>query len=287
MTHGTCESDGCSKPVAARGLCKTCHTRLRRAEKRQQAPAPEPRACEVCGADITERRSHARVCSSSRCRNAARRKLPRMWTQVEPQQCTVVENGERCPEQATHRLRTDRWCRKHCARYERQGDPAILTVVRRPAGEVQEYLRQSAQSDTSECILLPSPTKGRLTVSYQGKPMTAARAVWIIARDDPGPDVHVLHTCHRGDDGCVNIRHLYLGDHEQNMVDMIESDRAMHGERHVRHKLTEIQVREIVRRARAGENQRRIAEMFAITPSHVSNLKRGRSWWRITRLGEP
>lgn len=33
-----CKVDGCSRPVAARGLCKVCHQRQRRAARRAETP---------------------------------------------------------------------------------------------------------------------------------------------------------------------------------------------------------------------------------------------------------
>jgi hypothetical protein len=245
--------------------------------------APE-RACAICGADLTGYRSHARVCRDKKCKNAAQRKLPRLWTTTEPQQCTIVEDGERCTNTATRRKKSDVWCNLHFARAERTGSPYVVKVVRRAQGSVRELLDQAAAHDGGDCFLVPGPDGGRLSVSYLGKPMTAARAVWAIRHgEDPG-EAHVLHRCHRGDEGCVSGGHLYLGDHTQNMVDMVESDRSTHGERHGQARLTEHQVREIIRRARAGENQRVIAEEFGISQTHVSNLKNGKAWWRVTSM---
>ncbi|MER7841662.1 hypothetical protein ABTY98_38705 [Streptomyces sp. NPDC096040] len=253
---------------------------------RGRAPegAPE-RACAICGTSLEGYRSHARVCSNRKCRNAAASKLPRLWKTTEPKQCTVVEDGVRCARTATRRMTTDVWCSIHNGRALRTGSPLVLKVVRRPQGEVRALLDQAAAHDGDGCFLAPGPDSGRLTVSYQDRPMTAARAVWMIRHGDPG-DRHVLHTCHRGEEGCASIGHLYLGDHEQNMVDMVESGRSTHGERHAFHRLTEDQVREIVRRARAGEKQRVLAAEFGISQTHVSNLKNGKAWWRITSIGQ-
>ncbi|KQW11400.1 hypothetical protein [Streptomyces sp. Root369] len=203
---------------------------------------------------------------------------------TDPQQCTVVEDGVRCTNTATRRKKTDVWCDLHFGRAERTGSPLVLKVERRPQGSVRELLDQAAANDGEDCFLVPGPDGGRLSVSYLGKPMTAARAVWAIRHgNDPG-EAHVLHTCHRGDEGCVSGGHLYLGDHTQNMVDMVESGRSTHGERHGQHRLTEKQVQDIVTRASAGENQQAIAEEYRIHQSHVSKLKHGHRWWRVTNM---
>lgn len=75
-------------------------------------------------------------------------------------------------------------------------------------------LREANAVDTDECVLLPHITSVRLA----GKSSTAARTAWILLNGDPGESL-VLHHCGRGDLGCVNIRHLYLGDHRQNLLD--------------------------------------------------------------------
>lgn len=243
----------------------------------------DTRTCPVCGDDISHLRKDARVCRAQKCRNAVRGVLPRRWTRVEERRCSVVENGVQCPNTATRRLTTDVWCGKHAARAARNGTPQVVKAVRRPHGEVQALLREAARHDGNGCFMLPGPGGGRLSVSYQGKAMTAARAVWTIREGNPG-DAHVLHTCHRGDEGCVSGGHLYLGDHEQNMVDMMESGRSTHGERAVHAKLSEDQVREICRRARSGELQRALAAEYGISPSHVSNIARGKTWWRVTTM---
>ena len=50
------------------------------------------------------------------------------------------------------------------------------------------------------------------------------------------------------------------------------------GQEHSQAKLTEDQVREILRRLAAGERQQDLAEAFGVTPSNVSHIKRGVSW---------
>ncbi|MFF3654854.1 hypothetical protein [Streptomyces olivochromogenes] len=87
----------------------------------------------------------------------------------------------------------------------------------------------------------------RPAVRLDGETVNASRAVWILVHGDPG-EAFVLHTCHRGEEGCVNLQHLKLGDQEENTADMVAAERQARGEGNAAHKLTEEQVREIRRR---------------------------------------
>lgn len=236
------------------------------------------RACQVCGTDISALRSDARVCKDQQCRNASKRLLSRRWTTAEAKQCTVAEGGVQCPTTATRRLTTaDPMCDKHDMRANRHGDPTTVKAVRRPHGEVQALLQQAAAATGDECFIIANPDGGRVSVSYQSQPMTASRAVWMIAHGDPG-EAQILHTCHRGDVGCASIRHLKLGDTAQNMIDMVEADRSCRGERSGQHKLKEAEARAIRARARAGENHGALAREFNVSRTTISNIKAGDRW---------
>lgn len=238
----------------------------------------QTRSCAVCGTDISHRRSDARVCSRQQCSRAARKILPPRWTRAVTAQCTVVEDGVQCPKDAAHGNGAEKWCTMHRTRAYRHGDTTTVKVARRPHGEVQALLHQAAAVTGDECFLVPSPSGGRLTVSFQSRPMTAARAVWTIAKGDPGQG-HVLHTCHQGDEGCISIRHLYLGDHEQNMIDMVAAERSTRGERTRHHKLTQEQVKEIRRRWELGRVSRQeLAVVYGVSQTAISDVVTGRRW---------
>ena len=92
-----------------------------------------------------------------------------------------------------------------------------------------------------------------------------------------------MFVCHSCDNRlCVNPAHLWLGTASDNVSDMMEKDRwrgyDKRGERNPSAKLTAAQVNEIRERARAGENQSRIAEQFGVSRQLVSEIKRGNVW---------
>ncbi|MFJ6565730.1 hypothetical protein ACIQMV_39060 [Streptomyces sp. NPDC091412] len=142
-----------------------------------------------------------------------------------------------------------------------------------------EVLRRGATATTDDCVMLDGNGQ-RPVVRLDGATMNASRAVWLLVHGDPGDD-WVLHTCHRGWEGCINIRHLYLGDHDQNMIDKVEAERQARGEINGWHKLTEEQVREIRRRyvfRHPVNGGRALAAEFNVCESTISSVVNRRSW---------
>lgn len=184
--------------------------------------------------------------------------------------CSVVEDGIPC----TGRLRRG-MCRKHYERWLRHGDP--LFTARRGQGVLLAELQAAGKATTDECLILATHGGGRPVAKLDGTLSLASRVVWILANGDPGP-LHVLHTCHRGDDGCVNLRHLYLGTNEQNVRDMVNAGRARGG-RQGRRKLMPEQVREIRNRyAAGGVTYASLAAEYGVSEGTVRQLVRGRAW---------
>lgn len=167
------------------------------------------------------------------------------------------------------------WCNKHYCRWRKHGDP--LTKASRGNGGLIAELRGASRATTNECLILPAPSGGRPMINHNGTQMATSRAVWIIAKGDPG-EKHVLHTCHRGQEGCANIRHLYLGDHERNMLDRDEAGRNVRGEDVGTSKLTAQQVQEIRKLHAAGTSFRAVAARYGVSRSAIEGITTGRTW---------
>lgn len=102
------------------------------------------------------------------------------------------------------------YCRKHYDRWLRHGDPTV--TLKRGKGVLLAELQAAAQATTSECIILTTRNgTSRPGAVLNGTFMCASRAVWILAHGDPGED-QVVVDCGRGEDGCINIKHMGLGD---------------------------------------------------------------------------
>lgn len=170
------------------------------------------------------------------------------------------------------------WCKKHYDRWHRTGDP--LGMRKKANGTIRVALESAARSTADECILL-SGYKCRPATNFDGIQMFASRAVWMIANGDPG-DAFVLHTCHRGEEGCINIRHLYTGDQAQNIRDMDGAGRGRRG--HGIKILDPQDVAEIRRRHVRGINQHypsntaELASEFGVSKATITGVVAYRRW---------
>lgn len=87
-----------------------------------------------------------------------------------------------------------------------------------------------------------------------------------------------MFVCHRCDNRpCVNPDHLFLGTAADNSADMVRKGRSprARGEKSGKAKLTDAEVREILRRRSAGDLCRSIAADFGVHPAHVSRIATG------------
>lgn len=98
------------------------------------------------------------------------------------------------------------------------------------------------------------------------------RAAWALAHSDPG-EAYVLHKCDNR--RCVNPDHLFLGDHDSNMGDMVKKKRHAFGERNGLSILTTDQVREI---KASKDRTTDLAERYGVALSTISCIKSGVNW---------
>lgn len=92
----------------------------------------------------------------------------------------------------------------------------------------------------------------------------------------------VLHKCDVP--GCVNPKHLYLGDQKKNMQDCLIRGRMLRasGERNGRAVATVAQISEIRLRLSRGEPGKVIAAALGLSESIISRVRTGQSW-RLTK----
>lgn len=101
----------------------------------------------------------------------------------------------------------------------------------------------------------------------------------------PVPDgAQVLHKC--DNPGCVNPRHLFLGDHIVNMQDMASKGRASvtRGTDNPNAKLTDAKVIAIRERYKAGgESLRKLAKEFGVSHELIRLIVTRVNWTHLTR----
>lgn len=110
------------------------------------------------------------------------------------------------------------------------------------------------------------------------------RLVWAEVH---GPIPDGMCACHHCDNPrCINIDHLFLGTHTDNMRDMAAKGRGVspdvRGERHVGHKLTDADVRDIRSRVAVGANQHALAREYGVAVSLICLVVNRKRWRHVT-----
>lgn len=93
--------------------------------------------------------------------------------------------------------------------------------------------------------------------------------------------MHVLHKC--DNPPCVNPKHLFLGAHVDNYIDMRKKNRHVKGEKFPHAKLTEHAVRTIRDRYEKGDiTQKKLADVFGVSISQINGVVNRNTWRHIT-----
>lgn len=118
-------------------------------------------------------------------------------------------------------------------------------------------------------------------IMFRGKRTVAHRVAWEIQRGDVPDGLCVLHKC--DNPSCVNVDHLYIGTHQDNMRDRKVRNRSyrMLGEAHHSAKVTTADVIKIRELWRAGAASTAIAQMYGLTRDHARDIAKGRSWGHV------
>ena len=128
----------------------------------------------------------------------------------------------------------------------------------------------------------PTHKYGQIMDGY--KPLLAHRVAYAITKGEIPDGMLVRHTC--DNPPCCNPAHLVVGYPEDNSRDMTERRRAARLFKISTTKLTDDQVRELVRRRRAGESSAVLADEFGVTRGYVNDLACGRAYRAIFREGD-
>lgn len=122
----------------------------------------------------------------------------------------------------------------------------------------------------------------------------AHRIAWVLHNGSLPDGLFVLHHC--DNPACVEISHLFLGDHRANMADMAAKGRSRRGpnflirrrrpgvargERSGPAKLTDDSVRAIRTACASGEPEAIVGARYGVTQSNVSNIIHRKTWRHV------
>ena len=140
--------------------------------------------------------------------------------------------------------------------------------------------------------------------SVSKQPLLTHRVSWELATGHSPRTRHVLHEC--DNPCCVRPDHLFLGTQQDNNEDRDAKGRVASGDRngartrpyrnlfvrnggsglcgeaHPQARLTEVQVKCLLYLSHKGVINRRLAERFGVSETHVGRLVRGESWRHLT-----
>ena len=153
----------------------------------------------------------------------------------------------------------------------------------RGEGNGFKFLKALLTDAPADCVIWPQfrDTNGYGRLGHEGGHYWAHRFMCEMAHGTPPTPGHeAAHSCGRGNEGCVNPRHLSWATKARNQL-----DRRAHGTKSPcgwrwRPKLTPEQVLQI-RALKGRKKQCEIAEMFGVTDTTVRDVQSGRSWKKL------
>lgn len=167
------------------------------------------------------------------------------------------------------------FCQLHRRRFHSTGDPLKVKthIVNSddPENRKERFDRKWKKASNG-CWLWQAnsrkPVKGndyeRGIFRINKRNIHAHRAAWIIYKGEIPNGLHVLHKCNNA--LCVNPDHLYLGTHQQNMRDMVDSYRCG-GTKLSRESVIKIRERQI------HGSITQIAKLFGVSATCIKRIR--------------
>lgn len=122
-----------------------------------------------------------------------------------------------------------------------------------------------------------NPVTGYGTLWFEGTTQSARRASCKYHNPEQNPEgLLVLHSCDNR--RCINPAHLSFGTSKQNAREAVERGGMKTGEDSHSSKLTQVQVTKIRELIKQGLNLETIGNMYGVTHSTISLIKRGKRW---------
>lgn len=173
------------------------------------------------------------------------------------------------------------WCSTHYWRWFRTGDP--LKLQRRRARAFYEDVVLKYEGD--ECLVWPfsKDKAGYAQIGDNGSKRSVHRLVCIEAHGEPPSDIHqAAHSCGQGHNACVSKRHVSWKTPLENTADQLVHGTRVCGEKRHQAKLTEIDVRTILR-DKENFSQHELARRYRVGQPAIFKIIHGKTWKHISR----
>lgn len=155
--------------------------------------------------------------------------------------------------------------------------------ISRRRGALQRFWANVTPKSVEECwnysSASPQINHGYGVVVVDGKQTQAHRYSWELHNGPIPAGLWVLHKCDNRK--CVNPNHLFLGDLQDNVDDMVKKGRRAptKGEKNPKAKLTWSDVDEIRRLLKGGQESRStIANRFGVSKCSIGRIDRNQAW---------
>ena len=168
-------------------------------------------------------------------------------------------------------------CSKHYQRFKKHGDP---TIVKEQPSPAKDWALAHKDHTSDECLIWPfhigKDGYGRIHYPNGGQLTTAARFMCLLAHGKPPTPKHeTAHSCGKGNEGCVNPKHLYWATPTENQADRVTHGTSNRGAQQWNAKLTE----EDVLKIRASKKTRaELATHYGVTVSTIKDIILRRRW---------
>lgn len=165
------------------------------------------------------------------------------------------------------------WCRKHYQRWKRNGDPSVLLRDYTPI-TLQHLLAHSKINNDTGCIEWQRAKDGDYgTLNFRGKKQNVHRIAWLLGVGEIKKGLLVCHEC--DNPPCINLDHLFLGTHKDNMLDAKMKGRMTRGEDSSQSKLTE---KDVIAIREMTDTNASIGKMFGVAGSTISCIRHRKNW---------
>jgi hypothetical protein len=153
-------------------------------------------------------------------------------------------------------------------------------MSRRSHNELQSFLADAIAYEGNDCLFWPfaKVSAGYGQIKWGRKRHLTHRVVCEAAHGPP-PDGRpfAIHSCGKGEIGCITKKHLRWGSRADNAKDAKDHGDVARGERNGFSRLKEDDVRAILA-ASTNLTRRQISDKFGISYSHAGSIIRGDRW---------